>query len=206
MDAKKTGTTTLGLVYRDGVVLAADRRVTGDHIVVHKNISKIEKLSSNIGVTIAGMVSDVQTLVRVMQSELALHETRSGSKMSTKGAVGLLSTILYNGRRALNLYYSQFIIGGFDTKPEVYTLGEDGSQLADTYTVTGSGGDFALGVLEADYQPDLAESDAIKLAYKAVSTAIKRDIYTGEAVDIAVINKKGYKRLSKEDIEKAVAQ
>ncbi len=201
----KTGTTTIGLVYKGGVILAADKRATAGNIVAHKNIDKVHQLSDGAGITIAGLVGDVQAVVRIMRAEIALHEMRSGMKMSTQAIVGLLSTILFNGRMSMNPFLGGFILGGFDTKPQVYELDEVGSQMADRFTVTGSGGVFALGVLEADYKDDMEEEDAIKLAYKAVYTSIKRDTYTGEAVDIAVINKKGYKRLTQEEIQKVIS-
>jgi proteasome beta subunit len=205
MEPNKTGTTTVGLVYKDGVILAADRRVSAGNMVAHK-MDKIAPLSDRLGITIAGMVGDAQALVRVMRSEISLHEIRSGTKMNTREAVGLLGTILFNGRMSLNLFYTELIAGGFDTKPELYILDEVGSQIGDEYTVTGSGGVFALGVLQADYKPEMTEEDAIKLAHKAVSSSLQRDIYTGNGINIVVINKKGYKKLSDEEIANALSE
>jgi len=200
----KTGTTTLGLIYKDGVILAADKRVSADHIVAHKNAEKVNKLSDRIGITIAGLVADAQELIKIMQSEIELHDIRAGKPMSTDAAVGLLGSILFNNRMSLNIFYAEFIVGGYDDKPKLFTLDEVGSQAPDKYTVTGSGGVFALGVLQAEYKDDMDEEEAIKLAYRAINTAMQRDVYTGEAVDIAIINKKGYRKLTQEEIEKIV--
>ncbi|MCL4372639.1 proteasome subunit beta [Candidatus Parvarchaeota archaeon] len=204
MSIVKTGTTTLGLVYKDGVVLAADRRATADHIVANKNAEKVMAISNRIGITTAGMVADLQAMVRLMRSELTLYEIRSGSKLDTDGAVSLLSAILFNKRLSLNLIYGEFIIGGYDGEPKLFSIDEAGGQGKDKFTVTGSGGIFALGVLEGDYKDNMTEEEAIKLAYKAISSSIRRDVYTGEGIDIAVINKKGYNKLSDEEIQKVI--
>lgn len=204
MDVVKTGTTTIGLVYKEGVVLAADRRATAGHIVANKNAEKVMAISDRIGITTAGMVADLQAMVRLMRSELTLYEIRSGSKLDTDGAVGLLSAILFNKRLSMNLIYGEFIIGGYDKEAKLFSIDEAGGQGKDKFTVTGSGGVFALGVLEGDYKEDMSEEEAVKLAYKAVSSSIRRDVYTGEGIDISVINKKGYKKLSDEEIQKVV--
>lgn len=204
MGIVKTGTTTLGLVYKDGVILAADRRATADHIVANKNAEKVMAISGSIGITTAGMVADLQAMVRLMRSELTLYEIRSGSKLDTDGAVSLLSAVLFNKRLSLNLIYGEFIVGGYDTAPKLFSIDEAGGQGKDKFTVTGSGGVFALGVLEGDYKDNMSEEEAVKLAYKAISASIRRDVYTGEGIDIAVINKKGYKKLSDEEIQKTI--
>jgi 20S proteasome, alpha and beta subunits len=206
MSIVKTGTTTLGLIYKEGVILAADRRATADHIVASKNAEKVMAISDKIGITTAGMVADLQAMVRLMRSELTLYEIRSGSKLDTDGAVSLLSAILFNKRLSLNLIYGEFIIGGYDNEPKLFSIDEAGGQGKDKFTVTGSGGIFALGVLEGDYKDNMTEEEAIKLAYKAISSSIKRDVYTGEGIDIAVINKKGYKKLLDEEIQKVVSK
>ena len=206
MVTKETGTTTVGLIYKDGVVLAADRRMSADHIVAHKNAEKVLQLSKNIGITTAGLVADLQALVKIMRAEIKLYNIRSGKDMSTEAAVGLLSSILFNNRMSLNIFYTELLIGGYDTKPQLFSLDEVGSYSPDKYAVSGSGGIFALGVLQAEYKDDLTKEEAIALAYKAVSSAIARDVYTGEGVDIAVIDKNGYKKLTDEEINKLISK
>lgn len=202
MDEIKTGTTVLGLIYKDGVILAGDKRVSAGNLVF-SHFEKINRLSKSMGIAMAGSVADVQALIKIMQSEIALYEVRSGTRMSTQAAIGLFATILFNNR--FSLLGSGFIVGGYDTKPEIYSLETAGSKIPDKYTSIGSGSVVALGVLESEYKEDLAEEDAIKLAHKAISTSIKRDIYTGDGVDVVVVDKKGYKKLSDQELNKLLA-
>jgi proteasome beta subunit len=202
MDEIKTGTTTLGLIYKDGVILAGDKRISAGSLVFSRT-EKINKLSKSMGIAMAGSVADVQTLIKILQSEIALYEVRSGTKMSTKAATGLFATILFNNR--FSLLGSGFIIGGYDTKPEIYALDTAGSRLPDKYTSIGSGSVIALGVLEAEYREDMTEEEAVKLAHRAVSTAIKRDIFTGDGIDIVMVDKKGYKKVTDQELGKILA-
>ncbi|MDP8012614.1 MAG: proteasome subunit beta [Nanoarchaeota archaeon] len=204
--AEKTGTTTIGLVYKDGVVLAADRRVSLDHIVAHPNGQKIFPVTKNIGITTAGLVSDLQVLVKLIQAETRLFTIRSGSEMTTESVVGLLSSMLYEKRLSLNILYAELIVGGYDTKPRLFVIDEVGSYTEDKYAFTGSGGVFALGVLQADYKDNMSEEEAIRLAHKAVSSSLQRDVYTGNGIDIVVINKKGYNKLTDEEINKIISK
>ena len=203
MDEIKTGTTTLGFVYKDGLVLAADRRVSAGNLVF-SHFQKIDRISSSIGITMAGSVADVQTLIKIMQSEVALYEVRSGAKMSTKAAVGLFATILFNNR--FSLIPSGFIIGGYDVKPEIYSLDTAGTRMPDKYTSIGSGSVITLGVLETEYKDNMSEEEAVKLAHKAISTSIRRDVYTGDGVDIILVDKKGYRKLTDQEISKIIVQ
>lgn len=203
MDQLKTGTTTVGVVYKDGVVLAADKRVSAGSLVINRTIEKVLRLSERAGVTTAGSVADVQAIIRIMKAEISLHEVRSGSKMNIQSIAGLFSTLMFNNRMAF--IESAFILGGFDTKPSLFILDTFGSQIADNFTSIGSGSIIAFGVLETGYKENMTEEEAVKLAHKAVSTSIKRDVFTGEGVDVAIINKKGYKKLPEQEIKKIIA-
>ncbi len=203
MDELKTGTTTIGMVYRDGVVLAADKKVSEGNIAL-ATFEKIDKLSDSIGITMAGSVADVQALIKLMQSEIALYEVRSGLKMKVKAAVGLFSTILFGNR--MGLIGSAFIVGGYDTRPELYVLDTAGSKISDKYTSIGSGSVISLGVMEAEYKDNMSEEEAVKLAHKSISASTRRDVFTGNGIDIVVVDKKGYRKLSEAELGKILSK
>ncbi|MCL5009519.1 MAG: proteasome subunit beta [Candidatus Parvarchaeota archaeon] len=203
MDEIKTGTTTIGMIYKDGVVLAADKKVSEGNIAL-ATFEKIDKLSDSMGITMAGSVADVQALIKIMQSEIALYEVRSGTRMKTKAAVGLFATILFNNR--MGLIGSAFIVGGYDTKPELYILDTAGSKIPDKYTSIGSGSVISLGVMEAEYKDNMTEEEAIKLAHKSIAASTRRDVFTGNGIDIVIVDKKGYRKLTEADMSKILSK
>ena len=206
-DIKKTGTTTMGLVCKDGIILAADRRATAGHFIAAKKVEKVLKITDNIAVTIAGTVSDIQLLVKVIRAELKLKMIRTGKINTVKEAVNLLSGIVYSNIRKFSLIpgVSHFIVGGKDkTGYHLYDLSPDGSITEEEdFVSSGSGSVMVYGLLETVYKKDMPVKEGIKLAVKGVNAALQRDSASGDGVIIYSITDKGVQKvLDKELIVK----
>ena len=197
MDEKlQKGTTTVGIVCKDSVVLAADKRATAG-FVVNKHTQKIHKINDEVAVTMAGLVSDAQLLVKLIRSEVKLKDLQTNRKSNVKEIANLLSGMLYNNLRKFSSVPGivAFLLGGHDADGDhLYDLGIDGSitEIED-YVSDGSGSVFALGVLEAMFKKNMTTDEGIKLATKAIGAALQRDTATGNGIDIWVINSKGIK-------------
>jgi len=200
----KTGTTTIGIVCKDGVVLAADRRATAGHMIVDKKAEKTHIISDNFAVTIAGTVSDAQLVIKLIRAELKLKEVRTYKAPTAKEAANLLGGILYGNLRRPSMFpgIAHFLLGGKDKEgTHLYDLFPDGSvtQIRD-YVSSGSGSVFAYGVLETQYKSDMLTSEAVKLAVKCVNTALQRDSASGNGVDVIVINNKDIRRVVQREL------
>ncbi|MBS3126179.1 proteasome subunit beta [Candidatus Woesearchaeota archaeon] len=199
----KTGTTTVAIVCRDGIVLCADKRVTSGYLVSYKKFQKIIPITDNIAVTVAGTVSDVQLLVKLIRAELELKKIRTKREATVKEATNLLANMVYNNIRRMSMIpgISHFVIGGKDdTGFYAYDVGADGSIVpCDEYVSSGSGSVMAYGVLETLFKKDLSVEEGVKLGVKAINAAVQRDIASGNGVDVVTITKDGVKHhLSKE--------
>jgi len=193
MDKYMKGTTTVGLVCRDAVILAADHRATMGTLIADKEAKKIWEIADHIAVTTAGVVGDNQSLVRLMKAEAALYELQS-RKMPVDAAATLLSNIL-NQQRYFPLYV-QMILGGYDTEGRVYEMDMIGGVTPKKYSATGSGSPVSYGVLEALFKENMSIEEAKEVAIKAMRAAIERDSAVGNGFDIVVITKKGITRES----------
>ena len=204
-DIRKTGTTTVALVCKDGAVLCADKRVTSGYLVAYKKYEKIIQINENIAVTVAGTVSDVQLLTKLLKAELKLKDLRTNRSVTVKEAVNLLSAMVYNNIRKFSLIpgISHFVLGGRDNEGvHVYDIGADGSiTYVDDYTSSGSGSVMAYGVLETLYRKDLKIEEAIKLGAKAINAAVQRDIASGNGIDIVTITKEGINKVLSKIVE-----
>jgi proteasome beta subunit len=195
----KKGTTTLGIVCKDGVVLATERRATMGTLIAHKTTKKLFKIDDNLGLTVAGLVGDAQVLARYLSAEVELYKLKRNTSMTVKAASTLMSNIL-SGRRYFP-YWVALIIGGIDNEGgHVYSLDAAGGAIEDEYVTTGSGSPYVYGVLEDHYKEGLSSSDGIDLAIRGLNAAMKRDAASGDGVDIAVIQKKEFKKLSEDEI------
>lgn len=196
------GTTTVGIVCKDGVVLGSDTRATMGYLISDKRAQKIYQVDEKLGMTTAGLVGDNQALVRIMKAQLALSKM-DGKPLTVKAASILLSNILH-GRR----YYpflAQLIVGGHDSSGgHVFELDPAGGHSEKKVSATGSGSPIAYGVLEEGYKTGLAVSDGVTLVVKALKSALERDAGTGNHIDIVTITEKGYEKLSEEQVKKIV--
>jgi len=186
------GTTTVGLIFKDGVVRATEMRATMGNLIASKRAKKIYKITPRIAMTTAGGVGDAQQLVRIIQVECSLYEMRRGKTMSVGAASTLLSNYLNQNR--YYPYYVQLLMGGFDDDgPSVYSVDAlGGVSREDEIVATGSGSPIAYGVLEDQFRPDMSEGEAKDLAIRAVRSAMRRDAGSGEDIMVVVIMKDKY--------------
>ncbi|MCX6818350.1 MAG: archaeal proteasome endopeptidase complex subunit beta [Candidatus Aenigmarchaeota archaeon] len=196
-----TGTTTLGIVGKDFVVLAAERKATMGYLVASKNTKKIMKLADHAAMTIAGSVGDAQALERYVKAEIKLYELEESRRMNIKSIASLVANILY--ARSYYPYYVQLLIGGYDAAPKLFSFDPSGSVIEeDSYFSTGSGSVMALGVLEDKFKEGLDVESTKKLAVRAVRAAIERDIASGgSGIDVMVITQKGMTSLSDDEVK-----
>jgi len=197
----KTGTTTVGLKTMDAVVLAADMRASMGHIAYEEEAEKLYEITEYMGVTNAGNVGDSLTIIRFLRSQAKLYEMERKEGMTVKGAATLLSNILNANR-----YYPfivQLIVGGINTKPELFEVTPFGGVLErKRYAVSGSGTEPALTVLDQSFRSGMNEEEGIALAINAIEAGKKRDIYSGgKSVSVMVIDKKGIRKLSEKDVD-----
>ena len=203
IEDRKTGTTTVGIIAKDCIILAADQRATMGHIA-EKDVRKVYKITDNVALTIAGALGDSLAMIRFLKAQANLYEIERGTKMTPRAAASLLSNVLSNNR--YYPYIFQPIVGGVSTKPELFELSPFGDiSEKDDYAMTGSGTTFAMTTFDKEYTRNLSETDAIALAVRAVRAATNRDIYSGgDSVTVAIIYKHGYREADKGDIEKIV--
>ncbi len=187
-----TGTTTVGLTFNGGVVLATEKRATMGYLIASKKAKKIYRIADRIGMTIAGGVGDAQQLARIMTVECSLYEIRRGKPITVAAASTLLSNYLNQNRYFP--YYVQLLVGGYDRNgPSVYAVDAlGGATREEEFISTGSGSPMALGVLEDQYRTDMDEKDAADLAIRALKAAMRRDIASGEDISVVVITADKY--------------
>jgi proteasome beta subunit len=205
-DHVRHGTTTIGLVCKDGVVLATERRATmGGGFIANKVAQKLFKVDDGIGMTIAGWVGDAQSLVRYLRAELRLYRLRRSAPISVEGAATMLANIL-NGNRMMP-YLAWLLVGGYDKKgAHLFSVDPAGGSIEDTFVSVGSGSSVAYGLLEEAYREGLSTSEGVDLALRALTVAMKRDSNSGDGYLVAIINEKGYQDVPDSDIKKRLTK
>ncbi|EPQ27247.1 uncharacterized protein PFL1_05170 [Pseudozyma flocculosa PF-1] len=185
--ATSTGTTIVGCIYRDGVVLGADTRATEGPIVADKNCEKIHYISDNIRCCGAGTAADTEFVTALISSNMQLHELNTGRKPRVVTAMTMLKQRLFQYQGHIG---AALVLGGYDaTGPNLFTVAPHGSTDKLPYVTMGSGSLAAMAVFESGWVKDMEREDAIKLVAAAISSGIFNDLGSGSNVDVCVITK-----------------
>jgi len=187
----KTGTTTVGLICKDAVVLGTDRRATMSYFVASKTAEKLHKIQDHLYMTIAGSVADAQFLVDILKAETSIYQLKREMKIHVRTAGKMLSNLLYQNK--MFPYQVGLILGGVTSSegPILLNLGAYGSILPDKFIAVGSGQNFSYGVLEAKYKDDLSIDEGKEIIKTAVTSSIIRDMASGNGIDIVIIKENG---------------
>ena len=188
------GATAVGISYQEGVLLAAEKRVSFGNFVVNKNTKKTFPVTEFVGAACAGMIADIQVLERHVGALAKIRKLETKRNVAPNSVAKLMSVIMFE-RRFFPLL-TQVIVGGVDGKPQIYTLDPLGSLLPDEYAAVGTGAEMALGIMDAEYKREFSEEKAKELAIKAIKSSIQRDSSSGDGIDLLMINSNGYREES----------
>ncbi|MFZ0222705.1 MAG: proteasome subunit beta [Candidatus Nitrosopolaris sp.] len=182
------GATAVGISFDNGVVLASEKRVSYGNFVVNKNTKKTFQVSDHVGAACAGMIADMQILVRQVEALAKIRKLETRRNVAPNSIAKMMSVIMFE-RRFFPLL-TQVIVGGIDKKPEIYTLDPLGSVLPDDYAAVGTGAEMALGVIDSEYRANISEQSAKELAIKAIKSSIQRDSASGDGIDLLFVTQK----------------
>ncbi len=196
------GTTTVGIKAKDGVVLCADMRASAGYFIANNNTMKIQKIDEHAGITMAGGVADAQNITDILRYHANIHRIEKQEPIPIKSLTRLTSLIFHQNRGYP--FIADILVGGYDNAgPALFNIDMFGSVEEKTYVTTGSGSPVAYGLLEEEYRDDLTAEEAKVIALKAVKAAITRNIGTGDGINVSIIDKDGFRLLTK-DQKKAI--
>jgi len=200
MSSVVTGTTTLGIVCIDGIIMATDTRATMGTFVANKRAKKVFKINDHLAMTIAGGVAVAQKVVDILRANSTLFSVNFNRPLSVPAAARLVANILSSNREAGAPLPLQLLIGGVDESgPHMFSLDPFGSLTDEKCVSTGSGSPVAYGVLEDEYREDRSINEMIPVVVRAVNSAMKRDTASGDSFDVALVTKEGFRELSEEE-------
>lgn len=184
------GAASVAIKCKGGVVLGSDKRATWGYTVTNKSTKKVFKVTDTVGLAAYGLIGDFQILVKILRAQANLYELDAGEPISTQSIGKMVSNYLYS--RKMAPLYTNIIIAGVDKDgPKLYTLDAIGSLLPDDYGVAGTGMLMSVGILEAEYSPDITVAKGEKLVEKTIRNSIKRDAMSGNGIDLLIITKDG---------------
>merc|ERR1712010_378104 len=193
------GTTTLGFVFKGGVIIAVDSRASQGNYVSSRDVKKVIEINPYLLGTMAGGAADCAFWERYLGKEARMFELRNKERMSVAAASKLLSNILYS-YQGQGLSVGTMIAGWDKTGPQLYYVDSDGSRLHGKVFSVGSGSTFAYGVLDNGYREDLTDEEAQELGRRSIYHATHRDAYSGGTCSVYHISEAGWTRYSQTDV------
>ena len=198
------GTTTVGLKAKDGVVLCADMRASAGYFIANNNTMKIQKIDDHAGMTMAGGVADAQNITDILRYHANIHRIQKQEPIPIKSLTRLTSLIFHQNRGYP--FIADILVGGYDNDgPALFNIDMFGSVEEKTYVATGSGSPVAYGLLEEEFREELTVEEAKVIALRAVKAAITRNIGTGDGINVSIIDKNGFRLLTKEQKKAIIA-
>ena len=194
IEAYIPGATAVGIAYKDGVVLGAEKRITIGNYIISKTGKKVFRVTDTVGAVCAGMVGDMQNLVKEVSVYTKLKELESRRPMKPNSVAKLMSTLMFENRYAPLL--TQVILGGVSSKPVVYVLDPLGGAIPDQYASVGTGAEMATGVIESAYSQSLSQKETKDLLISSIKAAIQRDAMSGNGLDVLTVDRTGIKEES----------
>ncbi len=192
------GATAVGITFQRGVVLASDKRIAYGNFLVSKNIRKTFQITPNVAVACAGLVADMQLLTLQIAALARIRRMELKREIPTNSIAKMISGTMYE--RRFFPFLTQMIVGGVVGEPTIYTLDPLGSVLPDEYAAVGTGAEIALGVLDPQFKKDMTEQEAVDLATRAIRSATMRDSFTGDGIDVMIIDSDGIREPAAEAV------
>ena len=192
------GATAVGITFQRGVVLASDKRIAYGNFLVSKNIRKTFQITPNVAVACAGLVADMQLLTLQIAALARIRKMELKREVPTNSIAKMISGTMYE--RRFFPFLTQVIVGGVVDEPTIYTLDPLGSVLPDEYAAVGTGAEIALGVLDPQFKKGMTEQEAVDLATRAIRSATMRDSFTGDGIDVMIIDPDGIREPAAEAV------
>jgi len=202
----KSGTTIIGIVCKDGIVMASDRRATAGNLVVSKNTQKTVKINDYLAVSGTGVASDIEMQKKVIAAELRLKELRAKKRPTVREAANLIAMLSYKNIRQFSSIPSIVgtLVGGLDEdgNASLFTVEPAGSvsKVEDFDANFSSGMPFVLGLLERQYKKDISIKEGINLALESLKSSTQRDVGSGNGIDVFAITKEGVEHVVEQEI------
>jgi len=182
------GATVVGLICSDGVVLAAEKRVSFGRMVMSRSGKKVFKITPTIGLAFAGLLSDMQAMTREATAYANLFKLENNRPIKVKAMAKLISNLLFN-RKQMPLLMETLVAGVDSDGPGLYSMDPVGSLIPDDFMTAGTGAPLAMGLIEAQYSKEMDVEAGAKLAYNSIKAAVARDVVSGDGVDMLVFTK-----------------
>ena len=202
-EAVKKGTTTIGLKFKNGVILIVDKRVPS-RLVEPRSIEKIYHLDNHIGCATSGLVADARVLVDQARKDAQIHKITYGENISVEGLVKKICDFKQNYTQygGVRPFGTALLMAGVDDLgSHLFETDPSGALVAYRAGCIGAGRPVVMEMFEKEFSDDMSYNDAMLLGIKALKAAIDEEL-TAQTIEIGVVDgDRKFKRLTESELE-----
>jgi len=183
-----TGTSVLGIKYKDGVMLAADTLASYGSLAMFKDMVRISKVGSNTLVGGSGEMSDYAYVTRMLEELTRSNENfDDGFEHSPEEIYHYLRAVMYQRRSKMDPLWNELVVAGFENDSSFLGVVDlRGTAYTDNIVATGFGGHLAMPILRNKWHADLDEGEARGILEDCLRVLFYRDC---RAIDKYIISK-----------------
>ncbi len=172
-NAADRGTTGVGIVYKDGVLLAADKKIVTP-LIVSSSFEKLFLIEDHIAIVYSGLVGDARALAEFARDFAEQHRLLYGEPVDVETLAKEIAKIKqiftqYGGIRPFGV---MFLIAGYDERPRLFETQPSGTLLEYYADAIGRKKYDVMSLLEKKWKKDMSLEDAEKLATEALKLSL----------------------------------
>ncbi|MCI4368460.1 MAG: archaeal proteasome endopeptidase complex subunit alpha [Thermoplasmata archaeon] len=208
-EAVRRGATTAGVVFADGVILVADRRIPNPKLAEAASLEKIHQIDDTMGCATAGLVADARVLVDYARLAAQIHRVTYSEGISVEMLVRRICDYKqqYTQFGGVRPFGTALLVGGYDdTGLHLFETEPSGSLTSFKATSTGGNKGPVMELFEEKYKPGMDMDQAIMLALEGVRQSLDESATLAQVEVCAIVREKGMRRLPSDEIQKYVAR
>ncbi|MEM3058516.1 MAG: archaeal proteasome endopeptidase complex subunit alpha [Methanomassiliicoccales archaeon] len=206
-EAVKRGTTTVGLKFRDGVVLIVDKRIAS-RLMEPKSIEKIYQIDDHMGCATSGLVADARILVDQARIIAQINKITYDEEISVEALVKRICDFKQNYTQygGVRPFGTALLVAGVDHEGEhLFETDPSGALVSYKAGSIGAGRNVVMEVFEEEYQEGMDMESAILLGLKALKKATEEEKLNPKAVEIGIVRRgEKFRRMDESEVEKYV--
>jgi proteasome alpha subunit len=208
-EAVRRGATTAGVVYVNGVVLIADRRIPNPKLAEAASLEKIHQIDENIACATAGLVADARVLVDYARLSAQINRVTYSEPMSVELLVRRICDYKqqYTQFGGVRPFGTALLVGGYDDSGvHLFETEPSGSLTSFKAAATGGNKGPVMDLFEQKYRPGMDRDDAILLALEGLRSGLEEGGNLAQVEVCATEIGKGMTRFPTDEVQKYVAR
>lgn len=188
-----TGSTVIGIKYKDGVMLAADTLASYGSMARYKDMRRLSRVGDCTLIGASGEMSDFQAIMKKLDAmDTEDNYQDDGYKRSPSEVFNFLRAVMYQRRNKGDPLWNHLLVGGFKNGASFLgSVDMIGTAYEENFIATGFGAYMAIPLIREKWYADMDEGEARSLLEDCMRILFYRDCKASNRVQISKASAEG---------------